>query len=72
VRSDDLSIEAKYTDAKQYTLKQADLHKAEQYALVDGRDSVFIVSFAGEEWAIVREDDYRDLRERAKSLDTAL
>ena len=63
VRSADLSIEAKYTDKKQFTLKQADLHTAEQHALLDGRDSVLIISFSGEEWAVIREADYRASRE---------
>lgn len=65
VRTPTLSIEAKYTDAKQYTLKQADLHTAERHALADGKDMLFLVSFGGEEWAITREEDYRDLREKA-------
>lgn len=65
VRSADLSIEAKYTDKKQFTLKQADLHKGETYALVDGREFAFVVSFSGEEWVVIREADYKDLRERA-------
>jgi len=72
VRTDTLSIEAKYTDKKQFTLKQADLHTAETHALLDGRDSVFMVSFSGEEWAILREDDYRCLWWDSKRLDGLL
>lgn len=58
VRTRDVSFEAKYTEKKQFTLKQADLHTAERNALIDGRDSVFVVSFGGEEWAVIREADY--------------
>lgn len=64
VRTDVLSIEAKYTDKKQYTLKLDDLHTAEKIALVDGRDVIFLISFSGEEFCVVREADYRDLYER--------
>ncbi len=63
VRTDDLSIEAKVTRAKQFTLKQDDLLKGEKYALADGKDFVFIVSFGGQEWAIQREADFAHQRE---------
>jgi hypothetical protein len=62
VRTKTLSIEAKYTDAKSFSLKLADLLKAEKYALIDGRDTIFTVSFSGEEFAILREEDYRSQR----------
>lgn len=61
VKTPSLSIEAKYTDAKSYSLKLADLLKAEKIALMDGRDSIFTVSFSGEEFVILREADYREL-----------
>lgn len=69
VRTDDLSIEAKYTDAKQFTLKNADLIKAEQYGLIDGRDSVFIISFSGrDEWAVIRQEEYHEYRQQAQEI----
>ncbi len=47
VRTDDLSLELKYTDKKSYSLKRADLDKAEQQALIDGgRDFAFMVGFS--------------------------
>jgi len=61
VKTPTLSIEAKYTDAKSYSLKLVDLIKAEKIALMDGRDSIFTVSFSGEEFVILREADYREL-----------
>lgn len=67
VKTPSLSIEAKYTDAKSFSLKLADLIKAEKIALVDGRDSIFTISFSGEEFVILREADYRELR---STLDT--
>ena len=59
VKTPTLSIEAKYTDAKSFSLKLADLIKAEKIALVDGRDIIFTVSFSGDEFVIIREADYR-------------
>ena len=63
-----LSIEAKYTDAKSYSLKLADLLKAEKIALIDGRDSIFTVSFSGEEFVILREEDYRAMRMKLEAF----
>ena len=72
VRTDDLSIEAKYTDAKQFTLKNEDLKKAEQYALIDGRDSVFMISFSGrDEWAVIRSEEFEQYRLQSQEI-TAL
>ena len=75
VRTDDLSIEAKYTDAKQFTLKNADLITAEKYALIDGRDSVFMISFSGrDEWAVIRSEEfeqYRNLKQELADLKAA-
>ena len=62
VRTPEVLIEAKYTDAKQFTLKHVDLQLAERQALVDGRDAVFIISFGGTEWAVIREEEYADYR----------
>lgn len=46
VRTDDLSLEYKYTDKKSFSLKREELEKAEQNALVDsGREFAFVVGF---------------------------
>lgn len=46
VKTEDMSIEVKYTDKKSYSLKYADLKKAERNALLDGaREFAFIVGF---------------------------
>lgn len=46
VRTNDLSVEVKYTDKKSYSLKHADLKKAERNALADsGREFAFVVGF---------------------------
>ncbi len=47
VRTDDISLEYKYTDAKSFPLKYEDLKKAETNALLDsGREFGFVVGFA--------------------------
>jgi hypothetical protein len=58
VKTDDLSVEYKYTDAKSYSLKRADLQKAERQALMDsGREFGFIVGFGTKHGANWRIDD---------------
>lgn len=61
VRSDDVSFEMKYTDAKQFALKVADLTKAEEHAIRDGREMVFGISFSGERFVLITEDYYATL-----------
>lgn len=56
-----MSIEAKYTDKAGYRITQAELHKAENIALIDGREMVFVISFSGEEWVVIREEAYREI-----------
>ena len=62
VRTEDLSLEYKYTDAKSYSLKIADLLKAEKYALIDGREMIFGISFSGEDFILMRETYFHELR----------
>lgn len=68
VKTPTLSIEAKYTDAKSYSLKLDDLLKAEKIALMDGRDIIFTISFSGQEFVLVREVDYREQRSELEAL----
>lgn len=63
VKTDDLSIEMKYTDKKSYSLKYDDLVKAEKQALLDsGRNFAFIVELGGREWAITSREYFEGLR----------
>ena len=74
VRTDDLSIEIKYTDKKSYTLRLEDLLKAERNALVDsGRESGFLVGFGrathgsliiDREFMVISREYYESLRNR--------
>lgn len=64
VRTEDELFELKITDAKSYSLKDAELEKLTNQALVDGRMPIFMVQFktTGNEWVIMSKDDYLTLR----------
>lgn len=67
VRTDDELWELKITSAKSYSLKDAELQKNINHALVDGRMPIFLVEFklTGNEYVILSRFDYEELRERA-------
>jgi hypothetical protein len=64
VQSEDVSVEAKYTDKKSFSLKVDDLLLAEKYALLDDRDLVFAIEFstAGRTFAVISWEDYLGLK----------
>lgn len=72
VKTDDLSVEYKYTDKKSYSLKYEDLLKAEKNALLDsGRSFAFIVGFGKlfgsnlrieREFVVIPREDWEALR----------
>jgi hypothetical protein len=63
VKTDDLSIEYKYTDKKSFSLVAADLEKAERQALIDGgREFAFIVELNGREYTVISNDYFERLR----------
>ena len=75
VKTDDLSIEVKYTDKKSYSLKRADLEKAEKHALTDSlREFAFIVGFGSlvgqgamridREYVVISREYFESLRSR--------
>ena len=67
VRTDNELFELKITSAKSYSLKDAELEKTYNQALVDGRIPVFMVEFksTGNAWIILSKEDYLTLREEA-------
>lgn len=67
VRTWDELWEAKITSAKSFSVKDAELQKHINYALVDGRIPIFLVEFklTGNEYVILSRFDYEELRERA-------
>lgn len=67
VRTENELWELKITSAKSYSLKDAELEKNYNQALVDGRIPIFMVEFktTGNAWVIMSKDDYLTLREEA-------
>jgi hypothetical protein len=67
VRTEDELFELKITSAKSYSLKDSELDKNAEQALIDGRIPVFMVEFktTGNTWVILSKDDYLTLREEA-------
>jgi len=66
VRSEKELWELKITSAKSYSLKDAELSKHNDQAIVDGRIPVFMIEFdgSGNEWIILSKDDYLELRNK--------
>lgn len=68
VKTDDLSVEFKYTDKKSYSLKHSDLQKAERNALMDsGREFAFVVGFGvsgriDDEYVVITRGYFENLR----------
>lgn len=65
VRTDDTLWELKITDKQSYSLKDADLKKHANHALLDGLIPIFLVEFktSGNRWVILDENDYSALKE---------
>jgi hypothetical protein len=63
VRTADLSLEMKYTGAKQYTLKAADLEQGMKHALLDGREFGFGIELNKKNYVVLSEDYFLSLIE---------
>lgn len=64
VRTPTESVECKTTKAASYSLKYADLQKAEKTALLDSRRMVFGIQFEGRgSYVVLSMDDYLELRQ---------
>jgi len=66
VRSEDLLIEHKWTGKKSFSLKSDVLKKIVREAILDGRTPVLGVHLDGENYVILLEDDYLEMRDRLK------
>ena len=66
VRSEDLLIEHKYTGKKQTTNKSDVLKKIMREAILDGRMPVLGVHLDGENYVVLLEDDFLEMRDRLK------
>ena len=66
VRSDDLLIEHKYTGKKQTTIKSEVLKKIMREAILDGRTPVLGIHLDGEDYVVLSEHDFLEMREKLK------
>lgn len=66
VRSDDLLIEHKYTGKKQTTIKSDVLKKIMREAILDGRMPVLGIHLDGEDYVVLLENDFLEMRDKLK------
>lgn len=66
VRSDDLLIEHKWTGKKQFTIKSDVLKKNVREAILDGRMPVLGIHLDGEDYVILLENDFLEMRDKTK------
>ena len=66
VRSSDLLIEHKYTGKKQTTIKSDVLKKIWREAILDGRTPVLGIHLDGEDYVVLSEHDFLEMREKIK------
>ena len=66
VRSDDLLIEHKYTGKKSFSVKADVLEKITREAILEGRMPVLGVHLNGENYVILLEDDFLEIRDKLK------
>lgn len=67
VRSEDLLIEHKYTGKKQTTIKSDVLKKIMREAILDGRTPVLGIHLDGEDYVILAENDFIEMREKLRN-----
>lgn len=64
VRNDTLLIEHKWTGKKSKTIQSAELKKITTEAILDGRTPVFGIHLDGEDYVILLETDFLEMRNR--------
>jgi hypothetical protein len=64
VRSQDLLIEHKYTGKKQVTVKSSVLEKIIKEAILDGRMPVLGFHLNGEDYIMLDENDFLEMRQK--------
>ena len=67
VRSDDLLVEHKYTGKKQFTVRSEVLKKIMREAILDGRTPVLGIHLDGEDYVILSENDFIEMREKLRN-----
>lgn len=61
VRSDRFLVEHKYTAAKSFSLKSAELKKIETEAVLAGRTPVFGISLGNRDYVVLLEQDFVEM-----------
>jgi hypothetical protein len=64
VRSKDLLVEHKWTGKKSKTIQSEELKKITNEAIMDGRTPVFGIHLDGEDYVILLENDFLELRDK--------
>jgi len=67
VRSDDLLIEHKWTGKKSFSLKSDVLEKIVTEAIIDSRMPVLGISLNNNNYVLLTEDDFLEMREKLQS-----
>jgi hypothetical protein len=67
VRADELLIEHKWTGKKSFSLKSDVLRKITLEAILEGRTPVLGVHLDGENYVLLLEDDFIELRDKVRS-----
>jgi hypothetical protein len=67
VRSDDLLIEHKWTGKKSFSLKADVLEKIVTEAMIDSRMPVLGISLNNNNYVLLTEDDFLEMREKLQS-----
>jgi hypothetical protein len=65
VRSDDLLVEAKTTDAASFSIKRTIWEKIRREAILDGRIPVLAISIQDRNLVVLDEEDFLELRSNA-------
>jgi hypothetical protein len=64
VRSEDLLVEHKWTGKKSKTIQSAELKKIVNEAIMDGRTPVMGIHLDGENYVILLETDFLEMRDK--------
>jgi hypothetical protein len=64
VRSEDLLVEHKWTGKKSKTIQSSELKKLVNEAIMDGRTPVFGIHLDGEDYVILLENDFLEMRNK--------
>lgn len=69
VRSSDLLLEHKWTGKTQFTVKAVELEKIVKEAILDGRTPVLGFHLNSENYVIMQEDDFLELRQKLQEFE---